>query len=553
MRKQFIMLMLALVLSFACAAPAFAITFTQYDPVTGEIIKQQTEEDAAIENKAQGEKELQEWIDLADSEIEKNTGGDIRIRAVKDSFIVGNSTSAESYGYIGEYYDGYTNDEFAEAEKNGITLSYQMGKNAMFYLKDNVLVITGSGYVHSQDITFPAGHFALNEHIEAIIIGPGIIGAGAIGANLPNLKAVITMDVNTNIALSFSNTGGYLPGYWPNASTTRRVIMGAGLNFESFNGDFDYTRMLGVRTKLAGGAVPTMPLKDIVMIAPNYTYKANQYRDFYHPEVVLPEGLSYEELVSRARELLAHGNNGEEFPEAMYDFLPVELGGTGKIKLEPGKFYLGENQNSGSTDNGAATGSIGSTDTATKMSAWAEADVTAAIERGIVPVETLGVDYTRNITRGQFAELMVRFLRTENGCDVNQPLTQSSAVFADGTSQAMADLREYNVIGGYNNAENNSDINMGIHDPLTREQAATMLYRLFGQATDHADLWGNNPGVSPFTDKISDWAAQGVNACWTAGLVGGYDAATFGALDNITIEQAIIIMYRSYEKTGVSI
>ena len=553
MRKQFITLMLALVLSFVCAAPAFAITFTQYDPVTGEIIKQQTEEDAAIENKAQGEKKLQEWLELTNSEIEKNTGGDIGVRAVKDSFIVGNSTSAESYGYIGEYYDGYTNDEFAEAEKNGVTLSYQMGKNAMFYLKDNVLVITGSGYVHRQSIEVPTGHFALNEHIEAIIIGPGIISAGAIGANLPNLKAVITMDVNTNIALSFSNTGGYLPGYWPNASTTRRVIMGAGLNFESFNGEFDYTRMLGVGTRPAGGAVPTMPLKDTVMIAPNYTYKANQYRDFYHPEVVLPEGLSYEELVSRARELLAHGNNGEEFPEAMYDFLPVELGGTGKIKLEPGKFYLGENQNSGSTDNGAATGSIGSTDTATKMSAWAEADVTAAIERGIVPVETLGVDYTRNITRGQFAELMVRFLRTENGCDVNQPLTQSSAVFADGTSQAMADLREYNVIGGYNNAENNSDINMGIHDPLTREQAATMLYRLFGQATDHADLWGNNPGVSPFTDKISDWAAQGVNACWTAGLVGGYDAATFGALDNITIEQAIIIMYRSYEKTGVSI
>lgn len=553
MRKQFITLMLALVLSFACAAPAFAITFTQYDPVTGEIIKQQTEEDAAIENKAQGEKKLQEWLELTNSEIEKNTGGDIGVRAVKDSFIVGDSTSAESYGYIGEYYDYYSNDEFAEAEKNGVTLSYQMGKNAMFYLKDNVLVITGSGYVHSQSITIPTGHFAFNEHIEAIIIGPGILGAYAIGANLPNLKAVITMDVNTGIPLSFSNTGGYLPGYWPNASTTRRVIMGAGLNFEQFSGDGDYTRMLGVRTRPAGGAVPTMPLKDIVMIAPNYTYHTNQYNDFDHPEVVLPKGLSYEELVSRARELLAHGNNGEEFPEAMYDFLPVELGGTGKIKLEPGKFYLGENQNSGSTNNGAATGSIGSTDTATKMSAWAEADVTAAIERGIVPVETLGVDYTRNITRGQFAELMVRFLRTENGCDVNQPLTQSSAVFADGTSQAMADLREYNVIGGYNNAENNSDINMGIHDPLTREQAATMLYRLFGQATDHADLWGNNPGVSPFTDKISDWAAQGVNACWTAGLVGGYDAATFGAMDNITIEQAIIIMYRSYEKTGVSI
>lgn len=553
MRKQFITLMLALVLSFACAAPAFAITFTQYDPVTGEIIKQQTEEDAAIENKAQGEKKLQEWLDLAASEIEKNTGGDISVRAVKDSFIVGNSTSAESYGYIGSYENCYTNDEFAEAEKNGITLSYQMGKNAMFYLKDNVLVITGSGYVRSQDIELPLGHFAFNEHIEAIIIGPGIISAGAIGANLPNLKAVITMDVNTNIARSFYNTGGYLPGYWPNASTTRRVIMGAGLNFEEFNGEFDYTAMFGIKTRPERIAERTLPLEDIVMIAPNYTYKANQYRGFYHPEVVLPEGLSYEELVSRARELLAHGNNGEEFPEAMYDFLPVELGGTGKIKLEPGKFYLGENQNSGSTDNGAATGSIGSTDTATKMSAWAEADVTAAIERGIVPVETLGVDYTRNITRGQFAELMVRFLRTENGCDVNQPLTQSSAVFADGTSQAIADLREYNVIGGYNNAENNSDINMGIHDPLTREQAATMLYRLFGQATDHADLWGNNPGVSPFTDKISDWAAQGVNACWTAGLVGGYDAATFGALDNITIEQAIIIMYRSYEKTGVSI
>jgi len=76
----------------------------------------------------------------------------------------------------------------------------------------------------------------------------------------------------------------------------------------------------------------------------------------------------------------------------------------------------------------------------------------------------------------------------------------------------------------------------------TREQMAAMLTRL-------AKACGKTlpTGTMPFTDAMSDWAVPEVSACYNAGMIKGTSATTFGAYDNITEEQAVILCYRAYE------
>jgi len=83
-----------------------------------------------------------------------------------------------------------------------------------------------------------------------------------------------------------------------------------------------------------------------------------------------------------------------------------------------------------------------------------------------------------------------------------------------------------------------SDFGIG---KLTREQMAAMLTRL-------AKACGKTlpTGTMPFTDAMSDWAKPEVSVCYGAGLIKGTSATTFGALDNVTYEQAVVLCYRAY-------
>jgi len=77
---------------------------------------------------------------------------------------------------------------------------------------------------------------------------------------------------------------------------------------------------------------------------------------------------------------------------------------------------------------------------------------------------------------------------------------------------------------------------------LTREQMAAMLVRLAKACGETLPT-----GTMPFTDAMSDWAKPEISACYGAGLIKGTSATTFGALDNVTDEQAIVLCYRAYE------
>ena len=54
----------------------------------------------------------------------------------------------------------------------------------------------------------------------------------------------------------------------------------------------------------------------------------------------------------------------------------------------------------------------------------------------------------------------------------------------------------------------------------------------------------NYAGTAPFTD-VPSWAEPYVAACYTHGIISGYDAKTFGGSDSVTAAQAALMMMKA--------
>lgn len=100
----------------------------------------------------------------------------------------------------------------------------------------------------------------------------------------------------------------------------------------------------------------------------------------------------------------------------------------------------------------------------------------------------------------------------------------------------LLDLYDLQDITAYGNGK------FGPNDPITREQAATMVARL-------AEAMGDNlpSKATRFTDKFNTWAVEPVSKCYGAGIMNGYSDTAFGAKDGYTIEQSIVSLLRAYE------
>lgn len=177
------------------------------------------------------------------------------------------------------------------------------------------------------------------------------------------------------------------------------------------------------------------------------------------------------------------------------------------------------------------------------VSDWAQ-DFVASAKKNYLLTSSLGNDYTRNITRAQFADLAIQTYEQLTGDNIEGDYISGN--FADckinkypGVVKAYA----LGILTGYNSSEYRIGIYIGPNDPITREQAAAMLARL-------AEALGKPlpaAGSTPFTDTVSDWAQENVAQVYAAGIMTGTSDTTFSAKSNYTIEQSIATMVRMAE------
>lgn len=162
---------------------------------------------------------------------------------------------------------------------------------------------------------------------------------------------------------------------------------------------------------------------------------------------------------------------------------------------------------------------------------WAQEQVSAAITAGLVP-EALQTKYTNSITRAEFCALAVTLYETVTGEEITGRIA-----FTDTNDTNVEKTAFIEVVNG------TAPGLFSPNDPLTREQAATILIRL------SAALGRSFPSQEPQFDdngNISDWAYQAVGKAQNAGLMNG-DGSSFHPADFYSKEQSILTLYRLYK------
>lgn len=176
------------------------------------------------------------------------------------------------------------------------------------------------------------------------------------------------------------------------------------------------------------------------------------------------------------------------------------------------------------------------------VSAWAKNDVQAAADNGLIDKVLLGDDYTYTINRQQFASIAVKMAEKMTG----KAITPAPAnTFTDCDNEYVLKAYAAGITSG---------VYEGVFDPygaLTRQQMATFLYRALQYVKNNSDteytVYDSKLGYYSDFTQIADWATQAMGFMNALGLINGTTDATLSPNAPCTIEQALIVAYRSLD------
>ena len=458
-----------------------------------------------------------------------------------------------------------TND-WTDAEVEA-KINRNVSETMQFNARKSMTQMNFLNFAHSQLEITP---FRNNSNIETVIIGDNIDhnAVRALFVGCDNLRNIICLDSGFERLIEDSDldyaivcageTSGEFYGDTESASVPATADKIAYL---SSNDRLDFARYTPASKGNVSIGMPTFtgrpdnPYIEDVPVWPNASTVASQY--------------------AQAKQYVQAMN----LPDWALAYLPIEMGGTETARTVGDVFdfataSLKSNWNDGSNQTVTETPvtepetPVVDTDaTSVTYSNWAAEDIINAISMGYLDddpdvfgyqpavTDLLGSDYTRAITRGQFAALAVRYYETLmsdiTGEDYTIPVNSGDDVFADSTNnEAIAKAFNLGILGGYNSADTRAGVYVGPNDNITREQAATMLTRLMEKLIVAFDSVGRTGWTVwyadslPFTDTISDWALDGVRAVYGVGAMTGTTGTTFSAKDNYTIEQSIVTIMR---------
>ena len=458
-----------------------------------------------------------------------------------------------------------TND-WTDAEVEA-KMNRNVDETMQFNARKSMTQMNFLNFEHSQLEITP---FRNNPNIETVIIGDNIDynAVRALFVGCDNLRNIICLDSGFNKIIEDSDldyaivcageTSGEFYGKTSSASTPDTADKIAYL---SSNDRLDFTKY----TPASKGSVSIgMP-----------TFTGRPDNPYIKDVPVWPDASTVASQYAQAKQYVQAMN----LPDWALAYLPIEMGGTETARTVGDVFNfesatLKSNWSDGSNQTVTETPVtepetpvVDTNATSVTYSNWAAEDIITAISMGYLDdnpdvfgyqpavTDLLGSDYTKAITRGQFAALAVRYYETLmsdiTGEDYTIPVNSGDDVFADCSGDTnMAKAYTLGILGGYNSADTRAGVYVGPNDNITREQAATMLTRLMEKLIVAFDSVGRTGWTVwyadnlPFTDEIADWAYDGVRAVYGVGAMTGTTGTTFSPKSNYTIEQSIVTIMR---------
>lgn len=485
------------------------------------------------------------------------TGGDGKTHTLDELHPIGNIKWVLHDGVLVITND-WTDAEVEAKMNHGVDEVYQnIARKSMTQM--NFL-----NFEHSQLEITP---FRNNSNIETVIIGDNIDynAVRALFVGCDNLRNIICLDAGFEQLTEDSNLNyaivcaGETSGKYYGANSSNGGMTADKIAYRSSNDRVDFAEW----TPASKGSVS--------IGVPTFTFRPNT---LIQDVPVWPDASTVASQYAQAKQYVQAMN----LPDWALAYLPIEMGGTETARTVGDVFNfetatLKSNWNNGTetvTETPVTEPETPVVDTDANevtYSNWAAEDIITAISMGYLDddpdvfgyqpavTDLLGSDYTKAITRGQFASLAVRYYETLlgdiTGEDYTIPVNSGDDVFADSTGdENMAKAFNLGILGGYNSADTRSGVYVGPNDNITREQAATMLTRLMEKLIVAFDSVGRTGWTVwyadslPFTDTISDWALDGVRAVYGVGAMTGTTSTTFSAKSPYTIEQSIVTIMR---------
>ena len=175
-----------------------------------------------------------------------------------------------------------------------------------------------------------------------------------------------------------------------------------------------------------------------------------------------------------------------------------------------------------------------------KMSEWAQNEVQWASQNGILDLNLLGSDYTKPITRLQFASIAVKLAEVLTGKEI---IPADVGIFTDTDNEYALKAYAAGITSGVSATEFNPN------GTLTRQQMATFIHRALMYVRDNTNIRYTiyTPELEKYSDNraIQDWARTPMDFMNALGLVKGVSDTAIDPNGKCTIEQAAVVANRS--------
>lgn len=170
------------------------------------------------------------------------------------------------------------------------------------------------------------------------------------------------------------------------------------------------------------------------------------------------------------------------------------------------------------------------------QSDWAQAEITLAHQLGLTYPGVM-TEFQRKITREEFCTIAVRLYEKLSG----KAAAAGEDPFADTDNPDILKAFALGIVRGV------SPTQFAPGNNITRQEMCVMIYRALLAAGENTLLLPG--GEFPFGDtgEIATWAMNEVRFCYQKQIMKGTSPTTISPLVNTPREQAIVLIYRTYQ------
>lgn len=178
-----------------------------------------------------------------------------------------------------------------------------------------------------------------------------------------------------------------------------------------------------------------------------------------------------------------------------------------------------------------------------KTASWAQPALQEMYNAKMIPSSlSSDSDFTENITREEFAELITTYF---NKVQKQTSIPSSSdSKFTDTNNPLINLANKLGIVGGY------PDGTFKPNATITRQEIAVMA----NQAEKQLSNIKQTKDVAQFSDKnkIASWATESVGSLSKAGGIGGYPDKTFKPTNKMTKQEAVSLVANLASKAGLT-